>query len=566
MDSMSNPKKKLTVWVSGTQFGKTSVLRNDIGRAMDLSPGPMMLVEPTLEMAESFSKDRLSPFIRDTPRIKKLIKDNRARDSGNTLLHKKFPGGFVVMSGANSPASLAMRPVGRLYLDEIDKYEHELARHGDPLEQAISRTSEFWDAHIMMMSTPTDQYSRIWQAYLTTNMQQYWLTCPHCKSKILFKFKNLKWEIVNDNVKNIYYECPENKCKILEQSKKKMIREGEWIADHPEILDRDGFWINVLYKPYGKWIEIIEKFLRAKHDPTKLHVFINNELAEIFESRGDAPDHLHIYARREFYDIGSIPSPDILFLTAAVDTQDDRFEVDVNGWTRNHESYLIEHVDIMCDTKILENYQHLDKILERQYQHPSGTILRVKGLGIDTGGHATHTVYMWCRRQDQTKVYALKGATFDGQVGSPKAVDINFAGQKISNGIRYWPVGVSQLKADLYSKLRLKPNEDRSYPFGYRHYPDMPEDYFRQLTAESLTVSLVRGIKKYNWKKHYERNEALDLNVYNRAVVLIMGMDRIAEVEWDKLENQIKNYVRKEAVANKPQIRRRTLNKGLSLD
>ena len=564
MDSMSNPKVKYTIWVSGTQFGKTSLLRNDIGRKMDIDPGPMMLIEPTLDMAESFSKDRFSPFIRDTPKIKNLIRDNRARDSGNTLLHKKFPGGFIVFSGANSASSLAMRPIGRLYLDEVDRYPLELERHGDPVEQAVSRTTEFWDAKIIMTSTPTDQNSKIWQAYLTTNMQQYYVECPHCKNRITLTFKNLKWSKENEKIKNIYYECPASKCKIDEKHKKKMIRHGVWIADKPEITDRDGFWINALYKPYAAWVELINKFERAKHDKSKLQVFINNELAEIYENRGDAPDHLHIYAKREFYQIGSIPSPDVVFLTGAVDVQRNRFEIEVKGWTQNQESYSIEHIVYMCDTTNLESYNVLDDFLRRKYLHPSGAYLQVKGLAIDTSDN-TQTVYTWVRRQELGRVFAIKGVTINQAINKPTQVDINFKGQKIANGVTLWGIGVSVLKAEFYAKLRMVQNEDGSFPFGFYHFPDHPEEYFKQMVSESLIVKLVNGIKKFLWVKIYERNETLDLNIYNRAMALILGIDNLSESEWQRAKESLTVLAdrKPKQVAQKKSC---MLSKGISLD
>ena len=50
------------------------------------------VLQPTLEIATSWSTDRLSPMVQDTPVLKKLVADPKARDSGFgvTKLHKKF--------------------------------------------------------------------------------------------------------------------------------------------------------------------------------------------------------------------------------------------------------------------------------------------------------------------------------------------------------------------------------------------------------------------------------------------------------------------------------------------
>ena len=89
---------------------------------IDQDAAPILAVMPTLEMAQAWSKDRLAPMLRDTPAIRNRVADTRTRDSGNTILHKTFPGGHLTASGANSPASLASRPVRIVLLDEVDRY------------------------------------------------------------------------------------------------------------------------------------------------------------------------------------------------------------------------------------------------------------------------------------------------------------------------------------------------------------------------------------------------------------------------------------------------------------
>jgi len=539
-----------------------------------------MFVSPTLDMAETFSKDRLSPFLRDTPILKNLVKDNRARDSGNTLLHKKFPGGFIVLPGANSAPSLASRPVRDMYQDEIDRYPLELEREGDPLSIADKRTDEFWNAKIMRASTPTDSNSRIWAAYQQSDQRQYYVKCPICSSEItLMSFKNLKWSVYFDGVsipgqrqhvkhkhiQDIYYECPANKCRIDEKHKKKMIREGKWVAQNPG-GNVAGFWINAIYKPYGRWQDIIVDFENVKHDRTKLRVFVNTTLAEIFDDRGDAPDYLHIYAKREFYQIGSIPSKDIVFLTAAVDVQRNRFEIEVKGWTQNQESFSVEHLTYMCDTSNLESYNVLDQFLLKTYEHPCGKMLRVKGFAVDTGDN-TQVVYTWVRRQELGRVFAIKGVTSTQAISKPVQVDINFKGQKITNGVTLWGVGVSVLKMEFYARLRLTKNEDNTFPFGFFHFPDYTEDFFRQLVSESLTVKFVNGIRKFLWAKIYERNEALDLSIYNRAMALILGIDNLSKSEWQRAKDDLKKIDPVELHQNK-NIKPRSwvLSKGINTD
>lgn len=84
----------------------------------------------------------------------------------------------------------------------------------------------------------------------------------------------------------------------------------------------------------------------------------------------------------------------------------------------------------------------------------------------------------------------------------------------------------------IYSRLRLAPPTEESgepFPAGYCHFPRYEEEYFRQLTAESL----VKG----HWVVGpNQRNEALDCRVYARAAASIYGMDRFNEKHWRELE------------------------------
>src|SRR5690606_29411056 len=108
--------------MSSAQVGKTEVLLNTIGYHIHYDPSPILLVMPTEQIAQDFSKDRLAPMLRDTPVLRGRVKDARSRDSDNTLLHKKFPGGHITLVGANAPSGLSSRPIRVLLADEVDRF------------------------------------------------------------------------------------------------------------------------------------------------------------------------------------------------------------------------------------------------------------------------------------------------------------------------------------------------------------------------------------------------------------------------------------------------------------
>ena len=61
------------------------------------------MVQPTLAMAEAFSKDRIAPMLRDTPALRGKVADPKSREAGSTIYHRRFIGGHLTMVGSNSP-------------------------------------------------------------------------------------------------------------------------------------------------------------------------------------------------------------------------------------------------------------------------------------------------------------------------------------------------------------------------------------------------------------------------------------------------------------------------------
>lgn len=116
MDAISDPHVRRVVIMSAAQIGKTAMLMNVLGYYMHYFPAPVMVMEPTIDMAQALSKDFLAPMIRDMPVLSALV-DTKSRYSGNTILKKNFPGGHVTIVGANSPVGLRMRPIKVLLAD-----------------------------------------------------------------------------------------------------------------------------------------------------------------------------------------------------------------------------------------------------------------------------------------------------------------------------------------------------------------------------------------------------------------------------------------------------------------
>jgi phage terminase large subunit GpA-like protein len=538
MDAINDPAVEEIVVMCSAQVGKTEIANNTVGYFMDQDPSPILLLQPTLDMAETYSKDRLAPMLRDTPCLQGKVKDARSRDSGNTLLHKTFPGGHLTMSGANSPASLASRPIRIVICDEVDRYPTSAGTEGDPVDLARKRTTTFWNRKILLTSTPTVAgLSRIEAAFEATDKRRFFVPCLACG-----EFQTLVWsQILWDPGKpdTARYKCAHCPSRWGDAARWRAVRNGKWRATAP-FAGIAGFHIWEAYSSWVKLATIVEAFFKAKDFPERFKTWVNTSLGETWQEKGEAPDWQRLYERSRGapYKQGTVPRGAV-FLTAGVDVQKNRLECQVVGWGRGKQSWLVDYVVFEGDTSRSEVWLQLTQFAGSMYRHESGLEMGIARLAIDSG-FATQEVYAWARQQAPGRILVVKGYEQGSvPIGQPSTVDVNYAGKRIANGMRVWPVSTSILKSELYGWLRLDaPKEGEPVPGGFCHFPELNEEFFQQLTAEQWMTRVVKGFRKGEWVKMRERNEGLDTRIYARAAASVVGLDRYTESAWDALEQQ----------------------------
>lgn len=542
--SVDNPIQEVIVQ-KGAQLGFTEAGNNWLGYIIDHAPGPTLAVLPTVELAKRNSKQRLDPLIEDCPVLKAKVAGKRQGDSSNTLMEKDFPGGTLVLTGANSAVGLCSMPARNIFFDEIDRYPRNVGGEGDPLDLAQARSRTFSKRKWFKGSTPTnDGTSQIQKEFEKSDQRKCYVPCPDCGHYQVLVFKQLKWE--NNDPSTTRYECIECGYKIANWQKTKMLKNHKWVATKPENGDGKiaGFHISSLYSPVGwwSWEEIVEDFLKNKHDQLKLKVFVNTTLGEVWKEKVKVPQYQRLYERRKSYPRNVIPK-DVVFLTMGVDIQGDRIELEIVGWCRNKVSYSIDYRVLMGDTKTSEMpvFEELRKTFDETFpvEGKKKLPMGIKGIAIDSG-YNTQEIYDFCRRFPGSRVRAVKGTEkLQSIYGLPSTHDVNTRGKRISRGMKVWPVGVNIVKTQLYSWLMLNQNEEVT-PYGYCFFPEYDMEYFKMLTAEKLVTTYdKKGFAIQEWQKTRERNEALDCRVYARASASMLGMDRWNEENWDRLENEV---------------------------
>jgi phage terminase large subunit GpA-like protein len=552
MDALSpaHPARRV-VFMKAAQVGATESGNNWIGYVIHHAPGPMLAVQPTVELAKRFSRQRVDPLIEECTSLRERVKPARSRDAGNTVLSKEFPAGLLVITGANSAVGLRSMPARYLFLDEVDAYPPSADEEGDPVALAEARTRTFsWRAKALLVSTPTIHgFSRIEREYEESDQRHFFVPCPHCSHRQWLKFERLNWEWGQPDT--AHYQCDSCDGRIEEHHKTAMLAAGEWQAT-AEASDPGtiGFHLSALYSPVGwfSWSQIARMWEAAQATDEAKRSFKNGVLGETWTEIGEAPDWQRLYDRRESWQVGTVPSGG-LFLTAGADVQKDRIEVDIWAWGDGLESWLVDHIVIGGGPERAESWDALSELLDRTWPHAHGARLGLAKLAIDTG-YESPAVYAWARKAGHAQVAPVKGVEGFNRaapVVGPTFVDVSEGGRKLRRGARLWTVAVATFKSETYRFLRLDrpPDEDISegatFPTGFVHLPQGADaEWVKQLVGEQLvTVKTKRGYQRLEWQKLRERNEALDCRVYARAAAWIAGADRWTEAKWRDLEDQV---------------------------
>jgi phage terminase large subunit GpA-like protein len=556
MEDATDPAvESVTLMCCAQNFGKSTILENLIGFFVDADPAPVLMVQPTVDLAESFSKERLTPMFRDTPSLKGKVADARSRDSGNTILVKSFPGGNIVLVGANSPGGLAGRPRRVVLMDEVDRYPATAGTEGDPCALAERRTESYWNAVLYRTSTPTVKgFSRIETSFNQTDQRRWFCPCPKCGADQVLKWSQVLWgkermksaerwhkqksevrDQKSDSAsptsdprpptsdlpadgRDAIYECESCHAHLTDAQRRAMVLAGEWRATAP-INGKRGYHFNGIGSPFkhkkgfrSRLHQMVSGFLEARRGGLEtFKTWVNTFLAETFEEETDRLEHGPLLARAEDYTPQTLPNQ-IILVSAGADVQKDRIEVETIGLGMDDESWGIEKRVLHGDPEQDDVWQDLAQVLATKYTRADGIILGITCTAIDMR-HKPQKVRKFCATCGLPRVYPVYG------VGGLTPILVTSKFNKHYR-LRTFAVNGKIAKDTIFARLRVDEPGPRYLHFPAGHGYD--EEHFKQLTAEVLKTKYARGFPVQQYEKIRDRNEALDLRVYWLAALDIL--------------------------------------------
>ncbi len=524
--------------VKSARVGYSQMIRAALGYFTEHKTRNLLLFQPTDGAASSFMKSSVETMIRDVPVVKALAPWIGKKHRDNTLDTKRFSNGKQLWClGGTAAKNYREKSVDVVAYDELAAFDQDVEKEGSPTFLGDKRIEGSVFPKSVRGSTPkvldTCQITKA--ASEAECMLKAHIPCPHCLEEQVLKWGGkeahfgFKWD--DDNPKSVQYLC-EHCATLGSQGDYQAQHEnivwrcettGIWTKDGISYFDADGtrreapesvgFHVWTAYSPFTTWRRIVTDFLKAKNDPSKLKTFINTTLGEAWDdTEGEKVDPESLFARREHYQ-AEVPV-DSCILTAAVDTQDDRLEIEVKAWVNGEESYDISYERLYGDLSRSEIWDLLHKRLTRQFTSVSGAIHDVKLTLIDSGGHFTDEVYKFSKKYGIRKFIPIKGHS---QSGKPV---VAFPRKRNEKGVYLTMIGTDTAKEIITSRFRImNPGE------GYMHWPvsdEFDETYFQQLTNERRKIVYRKGRKQIEWDAGGRRNEPFDTAVYNLAAIRLL--------------------------------------------
>ena len=535
MDCMSNDDIRSVTMMKSARVGYTKMFVAAVGYFAEHKRRNQVIFQPVDDDAEDFVKDEIDPMIRDVPAVQRVFPYYATKSKYNTLSKKVFTGSTLDIRGGKAAKNYRRLSKDVAYYDEVDGFDRDIENEGDPITLGDKRTEGATFPKSIRGSTPKIKgESRIEELFDGADVRfRFHVPCPHCDHEQTLKWGGpeasfgIKW--VAEDASTAAYLC--EKCGALfghDEYVLYSLPRGRWVSEDGIWIDPDGYFRaengEIIVPPehvafhiwtaYSKtgWRKIVAEFLAARREPGKLKTFVNTTLGESWEEdTGEKTDAQTLMLRRETY---LAPAPlGVLAVTASIDTQDDRFEIQYDGYGRGEERWSLGYTRLFGDPSRPQIWDKLAKALQKTFVREDGVILQVMVATQDHGGHYADEVNAFSKRMGVRFLIPVKGSSIAGRpvVVMPR--------KRNAKGVYLSEVGTDTAKSLLYQRYLITDPGP-----GYVHWPiseEFDRSYFDQVTAEKRKKKYTNGRPVVMWDAGGRRNEATDVSVYSLAAIRI---------------------------------------------
>jgi phage terminase large subunit GpA-like protein len=544
----------------------------------------MLFVQATLKAALDWAAEKFWPMVENTPRLNPdrggTIRAQGTPDgNGSTKSKIRFSrsNGFVLLAGANSAASLRQRTVRYAVEDDLDQFPEDLDGQGSP-EVMVDQRLKVWRrqglSKRLKISTPTIKgTSKIGRAYAVSDRRRFHLKCPECGSRFVPEWGDIQWPDGKHEQAYLIPPC----CgfdHIEHWQKAGMKLPDGWLSDEidgvktPRVLTEEefqaargrmpasvkrGFHLTGIISSFQTWADMAVSFRDALGDLNKLKTWTNLVHGFEFELKGGTPDYEKLRDLREQgwgpRQIVNIPVGPLV-ITMGVDVQGDGLYLELVGWSENAESWTLDarFLPGPTDVKGEGAWADLDTYARRKIVFPGGQAFGIDQICVDAG-YNTEAAEAFCRAHpNRLAVFGRAGWNLP-ILGRGENLRYEQQGRKAGQASKKaedkaFVVGTFGVKLSWYGYLRstLAAAEAEmvgtiSASRGRAHFNvDLPDEYFEQVTAETIITEMVAGQPRRVWKPLAGRpNHWLDCRVYNTAAHEKLMLDTLTEEDWARL-------------------------------
>lgn len=562
------------------QSGGSASAENFIGFISDLAPGPMLFVQATFQAALDWAAEKFWPMVDATPRLNPdrggtIRAQGLSNGDGSTSKKILFArsSGYVLLAGANSAAGLRQRTVRYAVEDDLDQWPDDLDGQGSPEGMVDERLKVYRSRGLskrIKISTPTIKgASKIGAAYRGSDRRRYHLKCPECGSRFVPDWGDIQWPDGDEASAHLVAPCCGS---VIEHWRKGAMKLPDgWLSmnidgqDLPRVLTeeefqdwrsrmprsvRRGFHLPGEISSFQSWAEMATAFRDAQGDLNKLKTWTNLKRGIEFELKGDQPDYeLLKQLREQDWGHGQVPNG-VIATTLGGDVQGDGIYVELRGWGPRREMWMLDARFIPGETDVEGEgaWAALDAYSKRGVVYPGGKTLPIDQECIDAGYHTAAAQAYCAKRPRRLAVFGRAGWRLPA-LGRGEVLNYEKRGKRAGQAKKRaedkaFIVGTYGIKLSWYGYLRasLKALAEASQgetvqPLGrVRVSRDAPDEWFEQVTAETVVTEVKGGFPTRVWKPMPGRpNHWLDCAVYNFAAFEKLMLDRLSDDDWGKL-------------------------------